>query len=339
MPHSDQRLHRAHLTRSDPVSYPESYLLHQPLLLKELLISACGFVAWSSPEHSSTLPILLHLHSRGLGGRKVVELLQAIQQAAEAEIMVKACTTNSWSSTTCVTCASTPLQLAALSQHDVSCKGYSENEGWVEVRCKCAKGPCSSARFCGEGKASSAAVFSCSSPRAPSLPLPANHSLLLMCPPISAPNEGSTSSKSSLVLTLLLCAEFWALYKKYHLLMKNWIKKGCKRLAWETLKLPFSSLCTQFCNYKNALFIHACLFCSCFWGNAFSSVWACFIFPSSKQMQMSPPGDNRSTGLPGLWPSFSTERSSHSFLTFFPVCQVSRSCSKPQEPRLYSKIP
>lgn len=61
----------------------------------------------------------------------------------------------------------------------------------------------------------------CCSPRAPSLPLPANHSLLLMCPPISAPNEGSTSSKSSLVLTLLLCAEFWALYKKYHLLMKN----------------------------------------------------------------------------------------------------------------------
>lgn len=333
MPHSDQRLHRAHLTRSDPVSYPESYLLHQPLLLKELLISACGFVAWSSPEHSSTLPVLLHLHSRGLGGRKAVELLQAIQQAAEAEIMVQACATNSWSSTTCVTCASTPLQLAALSQH-VSCKGHSENEGWVgQVQvCKRTVQQCMPLRR-GESQ------VNCCSPRAPSLPLPANHSLLLMCPPISAPNEGSTSSKSSLVLTLLLCAEFWALYKKYHLLMKNWIKKGCKRLAWETLKLPFSSLCTQFCNYKNALFIHACLFCSCFWGNAFSSVWACFIFPSSKQMQMSPPGDNRSTGLPGLWPSFSTERSSHSFLTFFPVCQVSRSCSKPQEPRLYSKIP
>lgn len=45
MPHSDQRLHRAHLTRSDLVSYPESYLLHQPLLLKELLISMYGFVA------------------------------------------------------------------------------------------------------------------------------------------------------------------------------------------------------------------------------------------------------------------------------------------------------
>lgn len=41
MPHSDQRLHRAQLTRSHPVSHPESSLLNQPLALKKELLNLC----------------------------------------------------------------------------------------------------------------------------------------------------------------------------------------------------------------------------------------------------------------------------------------------------------
>lgn len=113
------------------------------------------------------------------------------------------------------------------------------------------------------GKSSSVAVFSCCSPKASSLPFPANHSLLLMCPPISVTHEGSTSSKSSLVLTLLLCAEIRAL---------------------QLQKCSFYS-----CMSLLFLFLGNCFF-------FFFGVSVCFIFPSSKQMQMSPPGDNRSTG-------------------------------------------
>lgn len=41
MPHSDQRLHRAQLTRSDPVSHPESSLLNQTLAPKKELLNLC----------------------------------------------------------------------------------------------------------------------------------------------------------------------------------------------------------------------------------------------------------------------------------------------------------
>lgn len=203
-------------------------------------------------------------------------------------------------------------------------------EGQVQV----SKGPCSSARLCDEGKACSAAVFSCCSPRAPSLPLPANHSLLLMCPPISAPNEGSTSSKSSLVLTLLLCAKFWALYKKYHLIMKNCIKKGCKRLAWETLKLSFSSLCTQLCNYKNALFIHACLFCSCFGEMLFLWCERVLFFPPQSKCKCHHQVTTGALGYRGCDPHFPQRGprilSSH----FSPFVKFQVPAPKPQEPRL-----
>lgn len=69
MPHSDQRLHRAQSGRSDSVSYPESHLMSQTLVLKkELLISTYGF-AVRSLEHTNTLQILARLCSRRLDGR------------------------------------------------------------------------------------------------------------------------------------------------------------------------------------------------------------------------------------------------------------------------------
>lgn len=85
--HSDQRLHRAQLARSDSLSYPEPHLMSQNLVLKKKLLIFTHSFTVQSLEHTSALQVLSCLCSRWLDSRQGAELLHVIKCTARPEIM------------------------------------------------------------------------------------------------------------------------------------------------------------------------------------------------------------------------------------------------------------